>query len=208
MGLDPSPKAEEAEPMELDQRPWYADLWKQMKALWYGLAGRSLKIGLQGTLEILSRWIRGAPISHYSQITPEITVSGQYRKSGWDILAKRGITAVVNMRAEWDDQAAGIAPENYLHLKVVDNTPPSLEMLQEGVDFIRQEVANGGKVYIHCAAGVGRAPTMAAAYLISKGMTPDEALEQIRNVRPFIRPTTEQIAQLRAYSEKMKAEQA
>lgn len=210
MSLDPThatePQQVKKEPMALEQKPWYADLLKQVEALWYGLTGRGPKVALQGTLEILSRWIRGAPISRFSEITPDITISGQYQKHGWPILAKRGITAVINMRTEWDDQAAGIAPPRYMHLKVIDNTPPTLEMLQAGVDFIKQEVANGGKVYIHCAAGVGRAPTMAAAYLISTGMTPDAALDHIRKIRPFIRPTPAQIAQLHAFEAKLATE--
>jgi predicted protein tyrosine phosphatase len=212
MSIDPSrvtePEKIKQEPMELEQKPWYVDLYKQFGSLWYGLVGQSPKVAAQGTLEILSRWIRGAPISRYSEITPEITVSGQYQKHGWPILAKRGITSVINMRTEWDDQAAGIAPPRYMHLKVIDNTPPTLEMLQAGVDFIKQEVSNGGKVYIHCAAGVGRAPTMGAAYLISKGMSPEDAIKHIRGIRPFIRPTPAQIAQLQAFAAKLKTERA
>jgi predicted protein tyrosine phosphatase len=211
MTFDPSratePEKIKQEPMALEQKPWYADLFKQFGSLWYGLVGQGPKVAIQGTLEILSRWIRGAPIRRYSEISPDITISGQYQKHGWPILAKRGITSVINMRTEWDDQAAGIAPPRYMHLKVLDNTPPTLEMLQAGVDFITQEVSNGGKVYIHCAAGVGRAPTMGAAYLISKGMMPDDAINHIRGIRPFIRPTPTQIAQLNAFAAKIKAAQ-
>ena len=109
---------------------------------------------------------------------------------------------------EFDDQAAGIAPPRYMHLKIIDNTPPTLEHLQAGSDFIAQEIRQGGKVYIHCAAGVGRAPTMAAAYLVSTGRSPAEAWTQIRQVRPFIRPTPAQIAQVDAFAEKVRAQSA
>jgi predicted protein tyrosine phosphatase len=208
MNLEPyratEPQKIKEQPMALEQKPWYADLLKQFDSLWYGIAGHGPKEAFLGTMEILSRWIRGAPVRRLSEISPDITISGQYQKHGWKLLAKRGITSVINMRTEWDDQAAGIAPPRYMHLKVIDNTPPTLEMLQAGVDFIKQEVSNGGKVYIHCAAGVGRAPTMGAAYLISTGMSPDDAINHIRKIRPFIRPTPDQIAQLHAYAEKLK----
>ena len=199
------PEQIKKQPMKLERKPWYVDLFKQFESLWYGIAGNGPRAAFLGALEIISRWIRGAPISWLSDIDPAITISGQYQKHGWPVLVSRGITSVINMRTEWDDQAAGIAPPRYMHLKVIDNTPPTLEMLQAGVDFISQEVANGGKVYVHCAAGVGRAPTMGAAYLISQGMTPDEALNHIRSIRPFIRPTPEQVAQLHAYAETLAA---
>src|SRR5688500_7063853 len=115
---------------------------------------------------------------------------------------------MVNMRTEFDDQASGIAPPRYMHLKIIDNTPPTLEHLQAGSDFIAQEIKQGGKVYIHCAAGVGRAPTMAAAYLVSAGRSPADAWKQIRKVRPCIRPTPAQIALIDALAEKVRAQSA
>ena len=75
----------------------------------------------------------------------------------------------------------------------VDDTPPSLEDLQRGIEFISEAVNDGGKVYIHCSAGVGRAPTMAAAYFLSQGHNLDEAIEMIRQVRPFINIMTPQL---------------
>ena len=41
--------------------------------------------------------------------------------------------------------------------------------LLEGTAFAERIVNAGGKVYIHCAGGIGRAPTMAAAYFMSQG---------------------------------------
>ena len=46
-----------------------------------------------------------------------------------------------------------------------------------GVCFIDAEINRGGKVYIHCAVGCGRAPTMTAAYLISTGDAPRDSVK-------------------------------
>jgi protein-tyrosine phosphatase len=100
----------------------------------------------------------------------------------------------VNLRSEFDDAAHGIEPDAYLWLPTHDDHAPSLDQLRSGVAFIGQAIEGGGKVYVHCASGVGRAPTMAAAYLVSTGLSPDQAWAQIRRVRPFIRPTPPQLA--------------
>jgi len=113
---------------------------------------------------------------------------------------------VINMRAEFDDRQLGLALPNYLHLPTVDDNAPSLQDLHAGVAFYRRIKANGGKVYIHCGAGVGRAPTMAAACLIAEGFTPEAAWEKIRQVRIFIRPTRVQQEQIQRFAE-MQAQQ-
>jgi predicted protein tyrosine phosphatase len=196
------------EPMELEKKGTLADLLKQLSSLWYGIVDQGPWVSFLGLAELFARFITGAPIQSLSQITPQLHISGQHQGRGWKTLSKRGITAMVNMRTEFDDQAAGIAPPRYMHLKIIDNTPPTLEHLQAGSDFIAQELREGGKVYIHCAAGVGRAPTMAAAYLVSTGRSPADAWRQIRKVRPFIRPTAAQIAQVDAFAEKVRAQSA
>jgi protein-tyrosine phosphatase len=135
-----------------------------------------------------------------SQITPQLHVGGQYRRRGWHRLVERGVTAVVNLRTEFDDAAVGIVPERYLYLPAIDDTPPTLEQLRQGADFIAEEIARGGGVYVHCGAGVGRAPTMAAAYLVSTGQSPEQAWATIRAVRPFIRLKPAQVAQIERFA--------
>ena len=87
-----------------------------------------------------------------------------------------------------------MAPDRYLHLPTIDNDPPTLEHRRQGAAFVAEEIEGGGGVFVHCGSGVGRAPTMAAAYLVSTGKTADEAWEKIREKRPFVRPRPEQVA--------------
>ena len=143
--------------------------------------------------------ITGVPILQYSRVTPHLYVGSQFNARGKRMLEQQGFTGCVNMRIEKDDAAHGLALTRYLHLPTIDDAAPSIEHLHQGVEFIRAIIADGGKVYIHCGAGVGRAPTMAAAYLISEGNTLDEALALIRKGRPFITITPPQMEQLREY---------
>ena len=140
-------------------------------------------------LDQAARRVTGAPIWRLCAVTEQLHVGGQHYPRGYRKLRDYGISAILNMRGEYCDLAQGIGGERYLQLPTVDNTPPTLADLQRGVDFARAEIERGGKVYIHCAVGCGRAPTMTAAYLVSTGLTADEALRRIKRTRPFVHLT-------------------
>jgi predicted protein tyrosine phosphatase len=144
--------------------------------------------------------ITGVPLLQFCQVTPQLYVGSQFNANGKQKLEKTGITAVINMRIEWDDAVHNLAFSHYLHLPTVDDTAPTVENVKAGIQFIRNNIDAGGKVYIHCGGGIGRAPTMAAAYLIAEGNTLDQALAAIRKVRPFIFITPPQMELLRQFS--------
>lgn len=150
-------------------------------------------------------YITGVPLLAYSRVTPMLYVGPQYRARGKRALARAGITHIVNMRSEFDDAAHGLIPQDapgrYCHLPTTDDAAPSPAHLAQGAAFIREAIGGGGKVYIHCSAGVGRAPTMAAAYLIEQGCDMDAALDLIRKARPFIYLTPPQMQALRRLSD-------
>ncbi|MDP6944324.1 MAG: dual specificity protein phosphatase family protein [Myxococcota bacterium] len=52
-----------------------------------------------------------------------------------------------------------------------------LAHLDEGVEAVHRAVESGGKVYVHCTAGLNRSPTTLIAYLVKhREMTLDDAL--------------------------------
>jgi len=173
--------------------------------LWGRLTEQGLRVTALWAADHAVRILTGAPLRGVSQITPQLHVGGQYRGRGWPRLAARGVTAVVNLRAEFDDNAAGIAPSRYLYLPAVDDHAPTLEQLGQAAAFIAEEVAEGGGVYVHCGAGIGRAPLTAAAYLVSTGLTPEQAWALIRAARPFIRPKPNQVAQVERFAAQTQA---
>jgi len=151
--------------------------------------------------------ITGIPITKYSRITKQLYVGAQFRRMGKRRLKKLGITGVVNMRIEYDDAAHDLTLDHYCHLPTIDDVAPTLDHLDEGVAFIRQVVAEGGKVYIHCAGGIGRAPTMAIAYFVRHGFSVDEAMRLIKQVRPFINIMPVQMEQLRRFEAMVREQQ-
>ncbi len=146
-------------------------------------------------------FLTGVPLLEYSRVTPQLYVGPQYRRRGMRLLLREGIRAAVSLRGEFDDAAHGLALPDYLHLPTVDDEAIAPAHLDQGVAFIRKIISAGGKVYIHCGAGVGRAPTLAAAYLVAEGRSLADALALIRKVRPFITITPPQMEQLRNFEQ-------
>ena len=175
-------------------------LLRGLSILWRRLSEQGLRVTVWWAADHAVRILTGAPLRRVSEITPQVHVGGQYRRRGWPRMQARGITAVVNMRTEFDDGQAGIAPSRYLNLRVVDDQAPTLEQLYEGCDFIGEELAQGGIVYVHCGSGIGRAATMAAAYFMSTGETEQDAWALIRKARPFVRPTPPQLRQIQCFA--------
>lgn len=156
------------------------------------------------------RKLTGAPLWSLSRVTEHVYIGGQHSPSGWEAMQEAGISAVLNLReAHFDDVARGIDGTRHMHLPTRDNTPLALDDLERAADFIADEVQRGGKVYVHCGIGVGRAPSAAAAYFIKyQGMSADEALDTIHAVRSFVHLTHHQRQQLWRYEEHIAAEKA
>jgi protein-tyrosine phosphatase len=157
---------------------------------------QGFRITLLESLDQFHRRFFGLPLLRFSRLAANLHVGGQYNRRGWKRLQnERGIDAVINLRAEFDEHEAGFGPddEHYCYLPTPDGFPPSVEDLHEGVTFMRERIAEGEAVYVHCWEGVGRAPTLVAAYLVSTGLTPSEAWGKLKALRPFIRPTAAQL---------------
>src|SRR5215472_9437969 len=102
-------------------------------------------------------------------------------------VVRAGITHIIDMQIEFDD--TGLA-EPY-GVKVLWNPtdddfqlkPP--ELFQRGVDFALQALDEpDSRVYIHCAAGVHRAPMMTLALMRALGFALQDAINVIEARRP------------------------
>lgn len=151
----------------------------------------------QMTWDNIYRLFNGIPTLKRSQITANLFLGSQYSLIGLQKLKALGVTGIVNMRIHAAFEESQYEGFQYLHLPTVDNTPPPLATLLKGVAFVTDEIKNGGKVYIHCRQGLGRGPTMAIAYLISTGLTFEDAFGLVKKVRTFINPRRGQIARLK-----------
>uniref|UniRef100_A0A7R9VGJ5 Tyrosine specific protein phosphatases domain-containing protein n=1 Tax=Chlamydomonas euryale TaxID=1486919 RepID=A0A7R9VGJ5_9CHLO len=93
------------------------------------------------------------------------------------------------------------AVSRYCVLPVWDTKAPTLQQLDDAVDFCLQESARGNHVYVHCAHGHGRSATVMAAALIKSGKwrDVDDAVARMQAVRPRVHLNTCQLRILREW---------
>jgi atypical dual specificity phosphatase len=78
------------------------------------------------------------------------------------------------------------------HEPVPDFAPPGPDALARCVEFIARHLEAGSPVVVHCTAGYGRTGTVLAAYLVLHGLAPEEAIAEVRRLRPWSIETAEQ----------------
>ena len=144
--------------------------------------------------------ITGIPIIAQCKVTDQVYVGPQFSEKGLAKLNRIGITNILNLMKEFDDSIFNLSGNNYCYLPVIDDTAPTESELTEGVKFIQNSILNNEKVYVHCAAGVGRSVTIVAAWLIKeKNLSVETSLDKIRINRPFILPVSEQLTLLKKW---------
>ncbi len=121
-------------------------------------------------------------------LTDRIAVGGGiWNPENMEQVAAQGITHVIDMQIEFDDTPLG----RPLGVEVLWNPtdddfelkPP--ELFRRGVAFAERALdEDDAKVFIHCAAGVHRAPMMSLALLCSMGWSMDDAMDLIQQRRP------------------------
>jgi hypothetical protein len=119
-----------------------------------------------------SLWLGGAP-----------TYERDYR-----FLVDNGIDAVVNIRAESQDDTAFYDSHGITHVRfwVPDVGVPDGDVITAAVDWMAEQVRDGRSVLVHCAKGRGRSATVLAGYLMrERGLTYDEARTLMKVQRPL-----------------------
>ena len=102
-------------------------------------------------------------------------------------VARAGITHVIDMQIEFDDTELAEPHGIIVCWNPVDDDfePKPPDVFARGVEFALGALErNGAKLFIHCAAGVHRAPMMALALLGVMGWTVEDAMDLIEGRRP------------------------
>ena len=84
-----------------------------------------------------------------------------------------------------ESQRLGASVE-YRRVPVKDQTTATGKQMTEALDVIDRVLDSGGTVYVHCMRGIGRTGLVVGCYLVRRGMTGQQALDEIRNMRKGI----------------------
>ncbi len=141
----------------------------------------------------------------FSQITPQLYVGSRFNPGDWHVMAALGATVDINLMVERVDRFPGSAPEVYLWLPTADWFGPSTRNMQTGAAFIDLMIKQQRIVYVHCSEGVGRSPTLVAAYLVSTGLSAEDALALVKQKHPRTNPNDIQIENLKQFAAVLRA---
>jgi protein-tyrosine phosphatase len=123
-------------------------------------------------------------------VTERIALGGGiWNARNMEELSQTGVTHVVNMQIEFDDRPLA----EPFGIRVLwnptddDFLPKPPELLKRGVDFALEALnEQDARVYVHCAAGVHRAPMMTLAILCAMEWEVDAAMVLIETRRPVV----------------------
>jgi protein-tyrosine phosphatase len=123
-------------------------------------------------------------------ITDRIAVGGGiWNENKMADVAHSGVTHIIDMQIEFDDTALAAPFGIDVLWNPVDDDfrPKPVDVFVRGVEFATAALENPGtKLYIHCAAGVHRAPMMTLAVLRALGWKLEDAMREVERRRPVV----------------------
>ena len=121
-------------------------------------------------------------------VTGRIAVGGGiWNAENMAAVARAGVTHIIDMQIEFDDTELAEPHGIKVLWNAIDDDfqPKPPEVFQRGVEFALDALdEEGTKLFIHCAAGVHRAPMMALAVLCSLSWKLGEGIQLIEARRP------------------------
>jgi len=93
--------------------------------------------------------------------------------------------ALLNVASEVEIDPALFGEKPYLKLLIDDMKPIPAFRLMEAAEFIDRNI-NSKRILVFCDGGVGRSPSVAIAYLCSKGMRFGQAVEFVAMRKPYM----------------------
>lgn len=122
-------------------------------------------------------------------------------ESDLDFLVSQKITGIVNLTSRPLGEKL-LKEKNLIckNIPIRDFHPPTMEQIDDFINFVEKCLKNGGAVVAHCGMGQGRTGTMLACYLVHTGMEAKEAINKVRKIRPHSIETSEQENAVKEFS--------
>eukprot|EP00117_Sycon_ciliatum_P043561 scpid66813/ scgid31525/ Dual specificity protein phosphatase 2; Dual specificity protein phosphatase PAC-1 len=138
-----------------------------------------------------------------SEILPYLFLGSCLHSSDLELLQRQGITHVLNISmtcpCHFQDKFI------YRQIKVEDSLHSRLDHHFEDCANLIESVGNcGGKILVHCYAGISRSATVCIAYIMKfRKLSFNDARIFVRQRRACIEPNVSFMGQLLAYQEKL-----
>uniref|UniRef100_A0AAY5F5F0 Dual specificity protein phosphatase n=1 Tax=Electrophorus electricus TaxID=8005 RepID=A0AAY5F5F0_ELEEL len=135
---------------------------------------------------------RGKPV----ELLPFLYLGSASHACREEHLSDLHITALLNVSRRDSQPAEG--QYRYKWIPVEDSHTADISShFQEAIDFIDEVRREGGKVLVHCEAGISRSPTICMAYLMkTRRLRLEEAFDAVRCRRAVISPNFSFMGQL------------
>lgn len=116
-----------------------------------------------------------------NKITDQIYIGNYSSAEMLDYGNREGITHILNCTPSYHE---GLESFNVKQININDGFAIPLESIRFAIESITEAVSSGGKILVHCHAGVSRSVSLVCAYLMYTGFSWDEALQFVRERRP------------------------
>ncbi|XP_076841186.1 dual specificity protein phosphatase 5 [Brachyhypopomus gauderio] len=135
---------------------------------------------------------QGKPV----ELLPFLCLGSAYHACREEHLSDLHITALLNVSRRDSKPAKG--QYRYKWIPVEDSHTADISShFQEAIDFIDEVRREGGKVLVHCEAGISRSPTICMAYLMkTRRLRLEEAFDAVRRCRAVVSPNFSFMGQL------------
>lgn len=139
------------------------------------------------------------------EILPGLYLGNSYHASQEESLRRLGIFALLNVAeiTKADNAFPPVSSDGFRHmnLPVADNATSDISCsFPQAIEFIENVRSSGGKVLVHCLAGISRSPTICIAYLMySQNLSLDQAYDLVKQRRRLISPNLNFMRQLFEY---------
>ncbi|MCX7598879.1 MAG: dual specificity protein phosphatase family protein [Armatimonadetes bacterium] len=144
-------------------------------------------------------------MASHDRVTDNIWLGGRLSTEAWRQLWAEGVRVVVSLQEEQRNDYGDLLPEAELWLPAPDMGMPTIYQMWLACAFIHRALLDGRKVVVHCRYGVGRSPMTLAAYFVTQGWEPRQAVDYLTRHRPEVDPNGRQWAVLEAFARQWRA---
>lgn len=127
------------------------------------------------------------PIRQLHEITPGLYLGSDQAAKSQAMLQKKKITAVLSI-LDHDIEVPKDQVSRHLRLSMEDYPDVDIAPVAEkALEFVREAQKNNQRVLVHCQMGMSRSASIMTKLVQELyGMTPEEALKQVKERRPVV----------------------